>query len=283
MKTYFECFPCFVEQAIRASRLVTDDEAKIKAIVDQVGAHFCEIPLTNTPPATGVFVYAKVREVTGVADPYLEIKKQSIDQVLELYSSLETMVEQAEDPLLMAIRLATIGNVLDFGISRRYNLMEEVEKVHDMNYAIFHYEQFREQLQKASEVLYIGDNAGESVFDRLLIKVLGKAVTYVVRGAPIINDVIVQDALDSGIGEVARIVSSGSTAPGTILSLCNDDFLERFKNAELVISKGQGNYEGLSDVNRQVFFLLRAKCPVIARNIGVELNDYVFQDGRQKP
>ncbi len=281
MKTYFECFPCFVEQAIRAGRLVTDDEAKIKEIVDKVGAHFCEIPLGNTPPETGVFVYGKVREVTGVEDPYKKIKKESINQVLALYSSLEAMVEQAEDPLLMAIRLATIGNVLDFGISRRYNLMEEIEMAHDMNYGIFHYEQFRAQLKKVSSILYIGDNAGESVFDRLLIKALGKSVCYVVREAPIINDVVVQDALDSGIGEVAEIVSSGSPAPGTILSMCNADFLERFEKAELVISKGQGNYEGLSDVKRQVFFLLRAKCPVIARNIGVQLNDYVFQDSSQ--
>lgn len=282
MKTYLECFPCFVDQALRAGRLACDDEAKIKEILDAVGEHFSEIPMTNTPPETGVFIYGKVREITGVDDPYKELKRESIRQVLALYPKLESMVSQAADPLLMAIRLATIGNVLDFGIKQEYNLAEEVEQARDMDYAIYHYHEFREQLERVSSVLYIGDNAGESVFDRLLIGALGKKVTYVVREAPIINDVVRQDALDSRIGEIAEIVSSGSTAPGTILNLCNDDFLERFHSAELVISKGQGNYEGLSDAHRQVFFLLRAKCPVIARNMGVNLNDYVFLDSLRK-
>ena len=277
MKTYLDCFPCFVEQAVRAARLVTDDEKTIKQILDEVGAHFSKIPLNSTPPETGDFIYRRIREITGVNDPYKAAKKASIEEVLSIYPRLQEMVRESDDPLLTAIKLATIGNVLDFGISQTYKLMEEIGKISEMEYAIFHYNEFREHLNRASSVLFIGDNAGETVFDRLLIETLGKDVTYVVRETPVINDAIEEDAIDSGLHEVAEIISSGSTAPGTILRLCNEDFLDRFEKAELVISKGQGNYEGLSGVDRKVFFLLRAKCPVIASDVGVKLNDFILE------
>jgi len=277
MKTFLDCFPCFVEQAVRASRLVTDDEKVIKQILDEVGSHFQDIPLSATPPETGEFIYRRIREITGVNDPYKNLKRASIKEVLSIYPVLEEMIAQSDDPLLTSIRLSTIGNILDFGIKRKYKLTEEIGKITDMEYAIFHYKEFREHLDRASSVLFIGDNAGESVFDKLLIGELGKPVTYVVRETPVINDSTMNDAIESGLLDVAEIISSGSTAPGTILNLCNESFLERFKDADLVISKGQGNYEGLSGVDRTVFFLLRAKCQVIAQNAGVQLNDFIFK------
>jgi len=124
----------------------------------------------------------------------------------------------------------------------------------DQEFGIFDYSKFKEELSRAKSVLYIGDNAGESVFDKILIEQLSVPVTYVVRGIPIINDVTVEDAIDSGIEKVAEIISSGTTAPGTIMELCTNNFVEKFENADMIISKGQGNYEGLSNVNRQVFF-----------------------------
>jgi uncharacterized protein with ATP-grasp and redox domains len=212
-----------------------------------------------------------------VNDPYKNLKRASIAEVLSIYPILEEMIDQSDDPLLTSICLSTIGNVLDFGIKRAYNLMEEIGKISEMEYAIFHYKEFREHLGLASSILFIGDNAGESVFDKLLIGELGKPVTYVVRETPVINDSTMDDALESGLQDVAEIISSGSTAPGTILKLCNEPFLEIFKEADMVISKGQGNYEGLSGVDRTVFFLLRAKCQVIAQNAGVQLNDFLFK------
>jgi uncharacterized protein with ATP-grasp and redox domains len=277
MKTYLDCFPCFVEQAVRASRLVTDDEKVIKQILDEVGSHFQDVPLNSSPPETGEYIYRRIREITGVNDPYKNLKKASIAEVLSIYPILEEMINKSDDPLLTSICLSTIGNVLDFGIKRKYKLMEEIGKISEMEYAIFNYKEFREHLDRASSVLFIGDNAGESVFDKLLIGELGKPVTYVVRETPVINDSTMDDALESGLQDVAEIISSGSTAPGTILKLCNAPFLEIFKEADMVISKGQGNYEGLSGVDRTVFFLLRAKCQVIAQNTGVQLNDFIFK------
>jgi len=278
MKTYLDCIPCFMAQTLRAGQVATDDEHKIKELLDEVGSKIREIPMTCTPPETGEFIYRLVREVTGVEDPYREIKKKSIREVLSLLPRLRDMVKSSEDRLLAAIRLATIGNVLDFGIQRRYDLMEEIGKMEHMQYAIFHYDSFRERLAQTDSVLFIGDNAGESVFDRLLAEELGRPVTYVVREVPVINDATREDAIESGLHEVATIVSSGSTAPGTILRLCTGEFLEMYRDSGMVISKGQGNYEGLSESDRQVFFLLRAKCPIIARDIGVNVNDFVLLD-----
>ncbi len=147
----------------------------------------------------------------------------------------------------------------------------------EQEFGIFDYTEFKEQLRKANSVLYIGDNTGESVFDRILIEQLGVPVTYVVRGIPIINDATFQDAVDSGIDEVAEIVSSGTTAPGTIMELCTDDFVERFEEADMVISKGQGNYEGLANVSRQVFFLLKAKCHIVAKHLNIVEDDIVLK------
>ena len=157
------------------------------------------------------------------------------------------------------------------------NILEDVDKILDQEFAIFDFEEFKSQLEKAESILYLGNNAGESVFDKILIEEIGKPITYVVRNMPVINDVTVEDAISSGLDDIAEIISSGCSAPGTIFNLCSDAFLERFNNADMIISKGQGNYEGLSNVDRSVCFLLKAKCQVIANNLKVKENDIVLK------
>lgn len=277
MKTYLDCLPCFMQQALRAGRMATNDEKKLKDLLSSVGEMIKDIPMQNTPPETGDAIYKKVREITRVNDPYKEIKKQNIAEAIALYPEMKKIIDSSDDKILTAIRFAIAGNVVDFGVNKEFDIEQEIKNNLDKEFAIFDYQEFIQQLEKANSILYIGDNAGESVFDKILIEELGKKVTFVVRDIPVINDATKEDAIASGIGEVAEIISSGTSAPGTILNLCNDDFLERFKNADLVISKGQGNYEGLSNVNRTVFFLLKAKCPIIANDIGVKENDIVLK------
>ena len=277
MKTYLECLPCFMQQALRTGRIATNDEKKLKDLLGSVGEMIKDIPMHNTPPETGDAIYRKVREITGVNDPYKEIKKQNIAETLALYPEMKKTINSSKDKILTAIRFAIAGNVIDFGVNKEFDIQQEIKINLEKDFAIFDYDKFLEQLEKANSILYIGDNAGESVFDKILIEELGKEVTFVVRDIPVINDATKEDAIASGIDEVAEIISSGTSAPGTILNLCNDDFLEKFKNADLIISKGQGNYEGLSNVKRSVFFLLKAKCPIIANEIGVNENDIVLK------
>ncbi len=277
MKTYLDCIPCFFNQALRAGRIATDDEGKIKRILDEIGIVLKDIPLENTPPETGRLIYEKVREITGNNDPYKEIKIESTQKALSLYHSLKKKVEQSDDGLLSAIRIAIAGNIIDFGVNRNFDIEKELKEVCKKHFAIFDYKQFREYLDKVDEILFLGDNAGESVFDRILIEELKKPVIYVVRDEPVINDVTHDDAILAGIHKVATIVSSGTNAPGTILTTCSYEFRKLYRDSKFVISKGQGNYEGLSDEKKPIFFMLKAKCYVIANDIGVNEGDIVLK------
>ena len=277
MRTYLDCIPCFFNQALRAGRIATGDETKLKRLLDEIGTMLSDIPLESTPPETGMLIYKKVREITGVFDPYKELKRESTEKALALYDSLKHKVEKSNDRLLTAIRIAIAGNVMDFGVSRNFNIKEGIDKVLKQDFAIFDYDKFKHYSDKTNEILYIGDNAGESVFDRILIEEMKKPTIYVVRAMPVINDVTYEDAVQAGIDKVASILSSGTSAPGTVLETCNAEFKEIYKKSNFVIGKGQGNYEGLSDEKHPVFFLMKAKCWVIADDIGVNEGDIVLK------
>jgi len=277
MKTYLECFPCFVSQAFRAARIATDDPEKIKQVIDEVGMMLKDIPFDSSPPETGILIYGKVREITGNQDPYRHIKAETTKRALSLYPFLKERVEEADDRLLMAIRVAVAGNVIDFGANVEFDLEKDIDEILSKDFAIFHYEEFKRLLNNTNEVLYLADNAGETVFDRVLIETMGKSVTYAVRGVPVINDATQQDALQAGIDKVATIISSGTDGPGTILKRCNRKFRNLYNKAGLIISKGQGNYEALSHENRPIFFMLKVKCNIIAGDIGVNISDIVLK------
>jgi len=277
MKTYLDCLPCFLQQTLRAGRVATDDEKILKQLLDDVGMMLKDIPLENTPPETGMLIYQKISQITGNKDPYKKIKRTNVEKALLLYPELKEKVSNSEDRLLVAIRFAIAGNVIDLGVNKEFDIVNEIKKILTQDFAVFDYSKFKTALNNAENILYIGDNAGEAVFDKILIEELNKPVTYVVREIPVINDVTKEEARFIGIDKVAKIVSSGTTAPGTILDLCNEKFIDIFNNADLIISKGQGNYEGLSGVDRSLFFLLKVKCKIIATNIGVQEDDIILK------
>jgi len=277
MQTYFDCFPCFFDQALRAGRIATDDEKKIKRLLDEVGMMLKDIPLESTPPETARLIYRKVREITGKYDPYQEIKNESTSKALALYPALKKKVEASNDRLLTAIRIAIEGNIIDFGASWRFNIEEEIENALKRDFAILDYDEFRNRLNETHEILYIGDNAGECVFDKILIEEMKKPVIYIVRDMPVINDATYQDAVQAGIDKVATILSSGTDAPGTIVSTCSPELKQIYNRSTFIISKGQGNYEALSKEKGAIFFLLKVKCHVIAKDIGVSEGDIILK------
>jgi uncharacterized protein with ATP-grasp and redox domains len=277
LQTYFDCFACFIDQALRAGRMATDDERKIKRLLDEVGMMLKDIRLESTPPETARLIYQKIKKITGKNDPYRKIKKENTAKALTLYPSLKRTVEASNDRLLAAIRLAIAGNVMDFGASKDFDIEAEINEIFQRNFAIFDYAEFREYLDKSEEVLFIADNAGECVFDRLLIEEMKKPVTYVVRGAPVVNDATYEDAVQAGVDKVAMIMSSGTDAPGTILATCSQEFRRIYDRSSFIISKGQGNYEALCGEKRPIFFFLKAKCGVIAKDVGVNQGDIVLK------
>jgi hypothetical protein len=278
MRTYLDCYPCFVRQALDAARLAGAAEEQQYLVLHRSLELLREIELSSTPPETGARLHRLVRQMVDHGDPYRTAKARSTEEALALYPRLEAKLAEAQDPLDVALRLSIAGNIIDFGLSVDYDLWATVERVLEQPFAIDHRDALREALAQAEAALYLGDNAGETVFDRLLIETLDAPVTYAVKGGPILNDATREDALAAGLDRVAEIVDTGSEAPGTILADCAESFRRRFEAAELVIAKGQANYETLSGVGAAgLFFLLQVKCPVIARDIGVPVGSIVLK------
>jgi len=279
MKTYFECIPCLLRQTLEAARLTTDDKAIHEQIIRKVLRAASEMNLRNPPPLMAQRIHRLIRQMTGDNDPYRDIKHHFNDFALELYPELKKRIERSREPLDTAIRLAIAGNIIDSGVNHYIN----ETLVHN---AIEHAltaplagdpKQLREAVSEAKDILYLADNAGEIVFDRLLIEQMPlEKITLVVKGSPIINDACLADARATGIADLVEVIDNGSDAPGTILGACSEEFKRRFENANLIIAKGQGNYETLSDVKKDIFFVLKAKCPVIAHHIGCEVGSLVF-------
>jgi hypothetical protein len=279
MKTYFECIPCLLRQTLEAARLTTDDETIHEQVLRKVLRAASEMNLRKSPPLMAQHIHSLIRQMTGDNDPYRDIKDRFNYFALELYPELKERIERSREPLDTAIRLAIAGNIIDSGVNHHINETQ----VHN---AIEHAltaplagdpEQFREAVSEAKDILYLADNAGEIVFDRLLIEQMPlEKITLVVKGSPVINDACLADARTTGIADLVEVIDNGSDAPGTILAACSEEFKQRFESADLIIAKGQGNYETLSDVKKNIFFVLKAKCPVIAHHIGCEVGSLVF-------
>ncbi len=275
MKTCLDCIPCFFSQALRAGRIATDDERIIKRLLDEFGVMLGELSLSCTPPEIAMRLYGRIREITGNTDPYRQIKQDSTRRALARYDSLKRSIEESDDSLLTAVQVAIAGNIIDFGVSSSFDVDLSIEEALHQKFAIDNYDEFKRRLERCHHVLYIGDNAGETVFDRLLIEQMQKPVSFVVRGEPVINDATYEDAVEAGIDRVATIVSSGTAAPGAIVRTCSPEFVALLKQSTFTIAKGQGNYEALSAEPYPILFLLKAKCPVIAQDIGVSVGDLV--------
>ena len=279
MKTYLDCYPCFLRQALEATRMAGADERQQKAVLDRVLDVLGQIEPSSTPPEIGDQVHRIVRQEVNNSDPYRAAKEISTRQALALYPRLKSLLADANDPLKVGVRLSIAGNIIDLAVSREYDLGGTVERVLAQPFAIDDGVALREALSGAGPVLYLADNAGETVFDRVLIEALDVPVIYAVKEGPILNDATREDALAAGVDRAAEVTSTGSNALGTILDRCSEKFRRLYDEAGLVIAKGQANYETLSEESTKVFFLLQAKCPVIARDMGVPAGSIVLKQG----
>ncbi|MBN1586653.1 MAG: DUF89 family protein [Candidatus Omnitrophica bacterium] len=280
MKTYLDCAPCFVRQALDSVRIVTKDEAIQEQVLREVLRTVGDMDLRMSPPEMGQQIHRLIRKLTGVEDPYQGAKEKFNRLMLEIYAELRHLVEKSRNRLEMAIRLAIAGNVIDLGVKsdlEQRGICESFELALKAPLG-GDVEEFAREVSRAKSILYLADNAGEIVCDRLLIEELPlEKVTVVVRGYPIINDATMKDAEETGLPDLVRVIPNGSDAPGTVLSDCSASFRRYFNEADLVIAKGQGNYETLSEVDKNIFFLLKAKCSVIARDLGCPIGSSVLE------
>jgi len=286
VRTYVDCIPCLVRQALDSVRLVTDDETVHEELLRTVLRAIGDMDLNQSPPTMGQRIHRLIRRLTGQSDPYQDIKTAHNHLALQIYPTLKARVDHSSHPLHTAMRLAIAGNVIDMAVNTRLS----DRHVHDgIDRALTlpfegNLHAFSRTIAKAERILYLADNAGEIVLDRLLIEQMPTdKLTVVVRGAPVINDATMTDAEAAGITDLVDVIGNGSDAPGTLLDNCSEAFRERFNTADVIIAKGNGNYETLSEVDRDIFFALKVKCSVIARDLGCPVDTLVLKRSAQRP
>ena len=281
MRIFLDCIPCFVRQALDSARLVTNDEQIHEKVVREVLRLAVDLDMNQSPPVIGQQIHRLIRKLIDNNDPYHELKQRFNRLAMRMCVELAGRVRASEDPLEAAFRLAIAGNIIDLGVKTSIAESDIEKIIRDCLTVDFdgrHIEKFRNAVSRAEKILYLTDNAGEIVFDRLLIEQLPvEKVTVVVKGKPVINDATMEDAEFAGLTEKTEVIDNGSDGPGTILETCSQTFRDRFEDADLIIAKGQGNYETLSDVDKNIFFVLKAKCPVIARDLGCEIGEMILR------
>lgn len=280
MKTYLDCVPCFLRQSLQAARDLEMGEEAAAEVLRAVLALSLELDWSLPPPLMGREIHRLIREVSGHPDPYQDRKRAATESALRLLPKIEASTAAAPRPFHQAVRFSIAGNLIDLGAkSAREASVEEVVRLAQSepldDQAV---ERFQKELAGARTVLFITDNAGEIVFDRLLLDRIGpERLIVAVRGGPAINDATLEDAERSGLTQRYRVISSGADVPGTWLSACSPEFQEVFRTADMVVAKGQGNFETLSDSDRRIWFLLMAKCDIVARNLGLPNGSFVIQ------
>lgn len=278
----YRCFFCFVRSMEKMLEKENFDTDKKRRFTFEMTRLYQQTEDGTITTSFSRELYASLRKYSGNSDPYKEIKKSSNEFVLGLYPEMKKLVQDSVNPFETALRLAISGNIIDYAINDQFDLMATISKVLDSDFAINHSEALREAIGKAETVLYLGDNCGEIVFDKLFIETIAHPnLIYAVRGAPVINDATMEDAEFVGMTNVARVVSNGYDAPSTLVEHCSEEFLEIYKKADVIISKGQGNLEGLFESpNQHIFFLLMVKCNVVAERLGVKKDSFVVRQNK---
>ncbi len=281
MKTYLDCIPCFARQILSAARLATDDPQVHTYLLREGLTLIGTMDMSQPPPLMGQAIHKLIRETIGSDDPYKAVKEQFNRLARDVYPELKKRVALAENPLETALRIAIAGNIIDFG-ARESVQPSDVLSVIEQSFSVLllgDFAQFEKAVCDAASILYLCDNTGEIVLDRLLVEQLGPdRVIVVVRGGPVINDATFEDAQYAGLTDIVRVIDNGADIPGTVISECSNEFVRYFESADLIIAKGQGNYETLSDSDQEtpIFFLFQTKCDVAARDVGCEKGRFVI-------
>jgi len=262
-----------MHQALKVAAISRCSEEQRLKILRSVAGLIAAADPQKSPPETAAPIYRKIAEITGCDDPYYRQKKEANRQAFAGVTALRQEIRRTEQELSAAVRFAIAGNVIDYGTSELFDIDTALERSRSEKLAVDHLAELEEALfwlAKGNRILYLTDNCGEIVYDSLLIDYLyrrGLEIIIAVKDGPIINDALLEDALEAGLDRFGSIISNGARFPGTILKHCSEQFKDYFHTADLVIAKGQGNFESLSEVEREIFFLLTIKCPVAAEHM----------------
>jgi len=289
MKAHIQCIPCFLKQAVDVIRMTDVGWETGREVMNRLMDYMQEADLDRSPPELSMELHSIIREMTGIADPYSKAKKESTETAQRLLPHLGELMESSPDALALSVKIGAAGNVIDYGTFHMLDLEEVVDSSVKRDLTVWDYDDFGNDLAGAKKVLVLGDNTGEILFDRFLLrqmKDMNLDITYAVRSGPIINDATMEDAMEAGIDEFATVISGGSQSPGTLLEHITKELEKAFRKADLIISKGQGNFETLSRnrtlgdfarVGVPVYFILTVKCTHVAEFAGVPSGSTIFR------
>ncbi len=267
-------------QALNTARVATKDTKAHTEILRRLARILPTLDMNRAPAAISKPVYDIVFDVTGIRDPYARSKKETNQAALELLPALEASIHHSKDPLKNAIHLAVAGNIIDLGIGHAFDLKKDVARIMKQPFAIDHTTPFRKELKPGRKLLYLADNCGEIVFDRVLIEQLltaGLKVTVAVKSGPIINDAMREDAEFAGITALCPVIETGSDDIGVGWANASPAFRRQVRGADVILAKGHGNFETCIGKRGNYYFLLKAKCDIVAAELGVRNGDTVFK------
>lgn len=276
MKIHDKCLPCVVNQAIKVANIT--GVHKKEELLREVFTYLSKMDFEATTPEIIGEIFDIIKKHTNNPDPYKETRSYYNTLFLKMLPKFDRKLEQAENSFQLAVRYAIVGNIIDFNPIHN-TLLEDIfdcfEKMEDAKLAIDDSKVLMKDIFKANSLLYLGDNCGEICMDKLLLKKIKEVnpnikIFFGVRGKPVVNDSIAEDAYAVGIDEYAEVIDNGDGSLGTVLNRTSSEFKEVYKKADVVIAKGQANYECLSEENKNIYFLLMTKCDVIAKGIDVE-------------
>jgi damage-control phosphatase, subfamily I len=282
MLSNLDCFPCLMRQSIDIIRRVIPDNEQRPELFKKILRLLTDLPNDATPARLAAEIHRLLRTQTGIPDLYVE-QKQRCNEIAQANLPLVyRYLENSTDRVATAARIAVAGNIIDYGaMGETFDVEATLRECLQSPLAIDDLDRLKADLKSAKKVMYVGDNAGEIVFDRIFVEEIKKSadpqIIFVVRGHPILNDVTLADAQSIGLTQLAEIVASGGDAPGCELDRSSIQLRHHFKTADLIISKGQGNYEALSQEPYNIYFILKVKCPVIAGDIGARKGDSVIK------
>ncbi len=288
MKVIADCIPCYLRQVLNTVRTAGYPEDRATEVIINAMKVIPGLGSEATPAENSTIVLLEAYKTMGIQDPYREAKRESNKLALGLLKEVAAIAENSADHLLAALKISVAGNIIDMGIMPDFDINMTLKEITGKEFDRSDYSEFRIDLKRAHKVMIIGDNSGEIVFDRILADELkvynpGIELTYAVKGSPILNDATMEDARETGMDKAARVITNGSGYLGTILERCSADFLRELDDADLVIAKGQANYESLersTAAGLKTYFLLRVKCPSVASNAGVNFGDILFIKNR---
>jgi len=275
-----DCIVCSINGTLNLFKKGLLDSKYREEILRRILEYYSKVDYNQLTISAGKQVKKIIEEVSGVLDPFKPLKDKFNKKAIEYCEKYEYAIKNDINPSAKAMRLAIAGNIIDFGPTHDFDVDKKIEEVFQAEFPIDDSTELFEEIKKAKSILYLGDNTGEIVFDRLFLEVINhNNVIFAVRHSPVLNDATMEDALLVGLDKVvSKVITNGDNAPGTLLNCVSDEFLDYFNSADLIISKGQGNFEGLSHItNKNIFFLLTVKCKLIADEIGVQYGDCIIK------